>query len=169
MKYEDYVYQNFYRELNDFDVDCDEMKKLISDITQKEELFYVCEKVALIGINAPKMRVEGTTHVSACFQYKDIDIAVESVIAFICKYKIKNIDGLLDLIEKLHMFAVNNENSNKAHATIFNDSSSIRLGEFHTFSELPGDVWNEIKMYIKECIQDEKTPNSASSHLFVND
>ena len=168
MKYKDYVYQNFYNALSRFELESIELKDRITDTEFKLKLFDVCEKMALIGINAPKMRVEGTTHVRGCFQYKDIDIAVKSVIGLILEYKIENVDELLSVIEAIHMFAVNEENSNKVHATVYTDNSSIRFGEYHTFSELPDDIWNNIKMYIKECVQDKKVPNSARSKLFAN-
>lgn len=168
MKYKEYIYQNFNNALVGLNIDSDELKQKVNNDEFKEELFYVCEKVSFIGINAPKMRVEGSTEVQGCFQYSDIDIAVTSAIQFISKYTITDIDELINIIGSLHMYAVSEENSKKAHATLFNDDWSMRFGAYHTFSDLPEDIFDKFKNYIKECIQNKKTPNSANSVLFAN-
>lgn len=169
MKYQDCIYHNFYNVLLNIEIESNELKLKTTDNKFKEDLFFVCEKIALIGINAPKFRVAGSTNVEASFQYNDIDGAVHTLISFVSKHNISDIEELFGIIERVHMFAVSEQNAKKVHATLYNEDSSYRLGAYHTFSQLPDDIWDKFKIYTKQCIQDGIHPNSAKSALFAND
>lgn len=63
-----------------------------------EDFYFVCEKFADIGLDAPKYRIPGTCDVQGCFQFEDIRKAKEAAKSF---YAEKNItDNRVMLYDK---------------------------------------------------------------------
>ena len=168
MKHADYIYQNFCDALKKSDEVTENLGEQILSEEFIRELFYVCEKVSSIGINAPKIKVSNTTQIQASFQYVDIDDAVSHIIRFSRKYPDLEVKGLLDVIRQVHRYAYSENNTNKLYGTVWDDSSSMRIGSFHNFAELPEDIWLKLCRYTEYCIGKGTDPDRANSAVFTN-
>lgn len=120
-----------------------------------EEFYYVCEKFADIGLNAPKYRIPGTCDVQGNFQFEDIRKAKEAAKSFYDEKNITDVDEYMTAIEKVYTLAVD-FNDTRCQGGMVKpenvDFSNGMFGKYYNFTRIPNDIWgdivNETKQYI---------------------
>ena len=120
-----------------------------------EDFYFVCEKFADIGLNAPKYRIPGTCDVQGCFQFEDIQKAKDAAKSFYDEKNIADIDEYMIAIENVYTLAVD-FNDTRCQGGMVKpknvDFSYGMFGKYYNFAEIPDDIWrdivNETKQYI---------------------
>jgi|GEM_PF-5127485 len=112
------------------------------------DFYELCKMYADVGLNAPKWKSKDGLHIEASFQFEDMDRVVDTTVAFIKQYEITNTDSLFEIIRVMHPYAVEwNDNRPRSTTTLKDDSNRYtpRVGNYTVFSQLPEDLFNEIK------------------------
>lgn len=150
--------ERFYNEiLNDSDFPSEEIKKLVIEIGEKTNFFELCALFANISLNSKKILGENGIDVYGYFNDKDVEIAVNAVNDFIEKKAIKKTDDFLESIQIMHRLAVmTSDNRQKSGMTTSKEwgTGLLSYGVYYSFCELPDDVWERIRIRIKEQIKE---------------
>ena len=143
--------ENFYNSIKKHQQD---INIIFGDTINIEDTnFYeLCKKFSDIGLNAPKRVIEATYDVQGCFQDEDMNIAKLETVKFINYWKITEIDLLLELICKMHQFAVDWEDSRQKSTLVMRnryDHNFGYVGKYHNFSKLPQELFDKLCNDIK--------------------
>ena len=140
--------QQFHQILNDHINKGVVAENLEIDFSENTDFYELCKRFADVGLNAPNWKSEDGLQIEASFQFEDMDNAVNGTIDFIQKYKIANTDALFEIIRVMHPHAVEWEDKHSRSATTWkndNNRYAPRVGNYTVFSQLPEDVFNQIK------------------------
>lgn len=149
MKIDNYKLERFRENLSETGLDNEIVTLLLDGDEVFQDFYELCSDYSHISINAEKIQVD--TRTLGCIPSEiDIDIAVSNTIGFISDYEINKIEALLELIHKLHPFAIKHEDEKNQSGLVRNDSNSGFYGVYYTFNELPDKTWEEVKKKILE-------------------
>ena len=139
----DYAKENFYNYfLKDKPInDCMEKLQKVSD----SGFYEVCCLFLDVNLNSIKFK-----DVSAIFQHKDIDFAVNETRRFIEEQEITDANELLDLVYEYHPKAIRARESRCMGGVVWEENSSLfgKVGKYYNFSKIPLNIWEEIKKKI---------------------
>ena len=116
--------------------------------------FKLCSKFVDISLNAKKYPDPTTCDVQAVFLYSDVNAAKEAFKEYTTDHMLSDIDGILEAIRIMHMYAVFDDDTRTKSATITPNTSTYNsqvgyVGKFHKFCMIPNEMWNEICQQIK--------------------
>jgi len=132
-----------------------ELEKLIAHSMQESGFYELCKMFADIGLNAPK-QINGL-NVQAVFQFSDIETAKTATVQFCKKHNVQDIDSLLLIIEVMHPFAIDDDDSKIHSGVVLNDNNNASMGLFgvyYIFQKLPNEIWEKVSDEIKSMWQD---------------
>lgn len=117
--------------------------------------FEVCAKFVDISLNAKKFPDKTTCDVNAVFLYEDVNAAKEAFKEYVTNHMLSDIDGVLEAIRIMHMYAVLDDDTRTKSATITPNTPSFNsqlgyVGKFHNFCMIPNEMWIEICQQIKK-------------------
>lgn len=146
MKKNEYQLEQFKRFLGNAKIN-DEIASLLAEGEDKTQILYdLCSDYSHVSINSKKVKTDKLS--LGCLPLEnDIELAVSSTLDFINKYKIDDIEGLMDLICELHPHAIKSEDSKKQKSGMLKDDS-IKMGlygVYFTFNKLPKETFLLIK------------------------
>ena len=148
---ENYSKNNFYNNLVKQACFIDsELGKILADNMHNSGFYELCKKFADIGFNAPKWR-DGL-NVQALFQVNDIEIAKLETIHFCKENNVHDIESFLSIVEVMHPFAVEDEDSRRHSGIVLNDDNTASVGlygMYYNFQMLPEDIWVKLSDEIK--------------------
>ena len=117
--------------------------------------FELCQKFVEISLNAEKYPDPTTCDVTAVFLHTDVNAAKGAFIMYVANNKLLDIDGVLEAIRLMHMYAVLDEDPRTKSAMITPSGTSSfaqlgYIGKFHNFCTIPHEMWIELYEVIKK-------------------
>ncbi|MBR5363933.1 MAG: hypothetical protein IK134_11495 [Oscillospiraceae bacterium] len=116
--------------------------------------FELCAKFVDISLNAKKFPDPTTCDVPAVFLYADVNAAKAAFKEYVTNHKLSDIDGVLEAIRIMHMYAILDDDTRTKSATITPKKPTSNtqvgyVGKFHNFRMIPNEMWIEICQQIK--------------------
>ncbi len=116
--------------------------------------FELCSKFVDISLNAIKFPDPITCEVKDVFLDTDINSAKAAFKEYTTNHTLSDIDGILEVIKIMHMYAVLDGDTRTKSATITPKTSTFNsqvgyVGKYHNFCIIPNDLWDEICQQIK--------------------
>ena len=138
----------------------EEIKKNCEVDSVKKEFYELCKCIVDIALNAKKCKPEDN-QVQAVFSEMDINIAKNKVIEFVRVYEIKDSKNFLNAVEDIYPYAIEWDDKRGTCAVVFDEKEKSkrdlsRIGGYYSFTQLPNNIWNEIKDEILEELKQDK-------------
>ena len=113
--------------------------------------FELCQSFLDIALNAQKFKNKAGG-LSGCFQYKDINIAKQKAVDFLCTYHIKNVEAFFALLKKYYTLTASSDDKRQKYAYCMAENLHFPgyAGMFYDFTHISNDVFKKIVSEIKE-------------------
>ncbi len=151
----DQFYAELNRKVEERQITSQEFIEFLKNMAdQNASGFYeLCSKFTDISLNAPKIADPKTCEVQGCFQFSDINAAKSAFQTYVRDNGLTDIEGTIEAVHLMHPFSVAWDDPRNKGGMVRPENYDWKpgfAGKYHSFCELPDDIWNQIKCEILE-------------------